>query len=71
MNALWANDDGSATVYMCATDWQYEVSGNADGNRVFPSLGCAQENLKCWKSCGIVGVRMEFKRIALEGTDPT
>jgi hypothetical protein len=64
-------DDGSVVGYMCMVDFECELGAAMGGNRVFPSIEDAKENLKCWRGCGLVEVRVSFVRIVEEGTDQT
>ena len=68
IDAMNAEDDGTVTGYMCATDWECEIGANADGNVIFPSLETAMQRLKCAKGCGVVEVSISFKSLALQGT---
>ena len=56
-------------LYMCKVDFDYELGEAAGGNRIFSSLEDAKENLKCWKGCGIVEVKVTYVRTVVEGRD--
>lgn len=55
--------------YMCAVDWELELGGASDGNRVYPSVEELKEHRKCADHCGIVKVRVLFLEHVLVGTD--
>lgn len=56
-------------LYMCQTDFDYELGNAAGGNVIFASLEDAKEHLKCWESCGIVEVKVTYVRTAVDATD--
>lgn len=70
MKAMNSNTDGSVTGFMCATDWECELGAASGGNRIFPSLEDAKENLKCASVCGIVEVRVTFVSQPMRGDWP-
>lgn len=47
-------------VFMCKTDFDYEIGFASGGNRVFASLEDLQDNKPCWKTCGVVKVGVLF-----------
>ena len=69
IRSMNANEDGTVTGYMCATDWECELGAASGGNVVYPSQADAEHYLKCAKSCGIVEVRVSFSKLVLEGNE--
>lgn len=68
--STWADEDGSVTGYMCLIDWEYEIGGASDGNRVYPSVETLKEHHQCADECGIVEVRVSFSRLIAPGKEP-
>jgi hypothetical protein len=62
------SEGNKSTLFMCKTDFEYELGEAAGGNTVFPSLEDAKANLKCWQQCGIVEVKVEFVKTVEKGT---
>ena len=52
------------TLYACGVDWQHEIGEAPDLEGKMP-LYSSVEELKakrtCWKECGIVELRLDFK----------
>lgn len=66
----WAEDGEEFVLgYMCLTDFEVELGGNADGNRVFPSIGALEETFSCVRHCGIVEVEIKARRIVRPAVD--
>ena len=53
-------------LYMCKTDFEYDFGFAQGGNRVFASLEDAKHYLKCWESCGIVEVEVNYVSTVVE-----
>lgn len=60
--------DERCSLFMCKADFEHELGEAAGGNTIFPSLEDAKANLKCWKQCGIVEVKVEFVKTVERGT---
>jgi hypothetical protein len=63
------NDPSVVEGFMCRTDFECELGGAIDGNKIYPSIEAAKEYLKCWESCGIVKVEVVGIEVVVEGTD--
>lgn len=59
-------DHGDETGFMCQIDFEDELYHAAGGNVVYASIEDLKENHKCWRSCGIVEVRVEYVRTIVE-----
>jgi hypothetical protein len=55
-------DNKTVTVYMCGTDWQWEVGEASDGNKIYPSVDELLEYCKCAAGCGIVECKITFSK---------
>ena len=53
----------SKTVYMCATDWNYEI--DAIKSEVYPSIENLKHHRDCWEGCGIVELKVEEVRMVV------
>ena len=50
------------SVYMCGVNWQHEIGEAMDGNMFYPSVETLKSNRRCWKSCGIVEVKVSLAK---------
>lgn len=50
-------------LYMCKTDYDYELGVAAGGTELYASLKDLKASRPCVKECGIVAVRVEFVRV--------
>jgi hypothetical protein len=67
----WEHDgEGRVLGYMCRTDFECELGQAEDGSRIYPSVECLKDHLKCWVQCGIVEVVVKGVRVVVEDTDP-
>jgi len=46
----------SKTLYACATDWNHEIGETS--THLYQSLEELKERRNCWKSCGIVEIKL-------------
>lgn len=46
----------SKTLYACATDWSHEIGETS--THLYQSLEELKEHRNCWKSCGIVEIKL-------------
>lgn len=53
-------------VFMCKTDWDYEIGNAAGGNVVYASVEDLKSNRRCVESCGIVEVKVSLVRVIQE-----
>lgn len=54
------------TGYMCMIDFEDELYRAAGGTPIYPSIEDLKENHKCWKSCGIVEVKVSYVKTIVE-----
>lgn len=47
-------------LYMCKTDYEFELGYAAGGNTLYPSIEDLKKCKPCVESCGIVAVRVEY-----------
>lgn len=55
----------SKILYSCGTDWQCEIGEVPDLEGKAPLYSSVEElksKRKCWKSCGIVEIKLELVR---------
>lgn len=62
------NEDPSI-LYMCKTDYDYELGYAAGGNRVHPSIEDLRRCHPCVDSCGIVEVEVILRKVIQESLD--
>jgi hypothetical protein len=55
-------------LYMCRTDFEYELGCAAGGNKVYANIDDLKSSRPCVSSCGIVAVKVELVRIVEPGT---
>lgn len=55
--------------YMDLVDFECELGGAHDGNRVYPSVEAVKKYNGCWEYCGIVEVEVRAVRIVHPGTE--
>jgi len=65
----WPDDDGTVTVYICLTDFEFEIGAASGGNRIFPSIEDAREHLRCHEGCGIAAFKIGEGWVVQEGTE--
>jgi hypothetical protein len=53
-------DDMDTFGYMCTTDFDYELGYADGGNTIYPSVENLKKYKRCWESCGIVKVKVEY-----------
>jgi hypothetical protein len=58
---------GDGELYMCATDYEYELGMAAGGTGIYASVSDLKATRKCVSECGIVAVRVEFVRVVEPG----
>ncbi len=63
------NDENYVIGYMCRVDWDCELGGAMGGNTIYCDIKDLKEHRKCWKSCGIVEVKVYFSKLVEQGTD--
>lgn len=61
-NRLHSSLPKTYTMYIDGVDWQYELGEASDGTKLYPSLSCIKKHTKCWDQCGIVEVKVTFRR---------
>lgn len=52
--------------YMCLTDYEWHLEGDANGTTIYPSLTALQNARKCVKEggeCGIVKVKIQITQV--------
>lgn len=52
-------------LYCCGVDWQHEIGDASDIEGSMPLYSSVEElkkDRKCWKSCGIVELKVEFSK---------
>lgn len=64
--SLGGNDDGSATAYMCLTDFEFGLKNAFFGKKIYPSLANLRKNNPYAKDFGIVEVRVSAVRVVQE-----
>lgn len=52
--------------FMCKIDFDYELEGAKDGNRVYPSVDALRKGHPCVDDCGIVEIEVRFVRVVAE-----
>lgn len=59
----------SAKAYMCATDFDIELPWNktAEFPVLYRTIKALKKDRNCWRECGIVEVKVSFKRNVLIG----
>lgn len=66
-NAMWADEFGIVTGYMCLTDFECELGGASGGNCILPSLDDFKKaRPSCARECGIVEVKVYGVRVVQE-----
>lgn len=56
------SENREVVVYIDGTDWNYELGEACGGTTLYPSIENAKKNLPCWKSCGIVKVKVILEK---------
>lgn len=54
-------------VYMCQTDWNWELGEAMGGAEVYCSVDDLKQERKCVSSCGVVKVKVELVEVVEEG----
>jgi len=67
-SAIWADEDGGVTGYMCLTDFECELGGATGGNIVHPSVEDLRKRRGCVDRCGIVEVEVRARRVVQEAS---
>jgi hypothetical protein len=63
-------DDPRRTIgYMCRVAWQHELGHDGDGTIVYPTPDALRRGQQCVRAgqCGIIEVRVVFRRQVTEG----
>lgn len=66
MGAMFAEEDGSVIGYMDKTDWECEIGMASGGVGIYPSVEDLISRANCWKSCGVVKVKVSFVSVEIE-----
>ena len=56
-------------LYTCGVDWQHEICEAPDIEGKMPFYSSVEElkkNRKCWKTCGIVKLKVELEEWVVE-----
>lgn len=63
---MWAEKGQDYAIgYMDLVDFQFELGGALDGNKVYPSIEDLTQNRPCTEECGIVEVEIRGRKIIL------